>query len=273
LYVVSLNTVVYSRRQRSDDPFGQFQWLRTFLQGLRARALNAKSASAVPRALILGHIPPGVNSYDFQKLWQEPYSKVYWEIISQYADLIAGQLFAHLHTPLFRLLPQQGFMTPLFVAGAVSPVYDNNPSFRVWRYEESHLLDYTDYFGHLRSDGSQDIFSFDKQFNARKIFNLSSLSVSEWRSMVYDRMGSDDGIWRRYMMSTYVTEAGPKFEAALTSRSFRDKTACSIGYMNYDKFQQCVAEKGGSPHSRAGIAGFWLATTAGFAMDLLIGRA
>lgn len=275
LYVVSLNTVIYSRQQRSDDPFDQFQWLRTFLQGLRARALNATSASAVPRALILGHIPPVVNNFHFQEQWQELYSKLYWEIISQYADLIAGQLFAHLHTPLFRLLPQQGFLTPLFVAGSVSPVYENNPSFRVWRYEGSHLLDYTDYFGHLRSDGPQDVFSFDKQFSACKMFNLSSLAVSEWRSRVYDRMGSDDSIWRRYMMSSHVTtESGPQFEAALTSRNFRDKTVCSVGFVHYDQFQRCLAEKGGSPRSRAGITGFfWLASVAGFAMDLFTGRA
>jgi len=235
LCVLSINTAVYHKKHKTDDPFGQFKWLRRVMMELRA---------GVRRAIIVGHIPPVIDHYKFHSLWEASYARSYLEIVAQNADLIAGQLFAHMHTPMIRLLPSQDGALPLFVAGAVSPVYENNPSFRVWRYSGSQLLDYTDIYGDLRVDGPQDNFSFDAHLSALETFNLSSLAAKEWREKVMLKLETDDEVWRRYIKNLYLMDKGPKFEAALTSPSFRAKAMCSIENVHQLEFQQCLRMKG-----------------------------
>jgi len=235
LCVLSITTAVYHKNHKTDDPFGQFKWIRRVMMELRA---------GVRRAIIVGHIPPVIDHYKFHSLWEASYARSYLEIVAQNADLIAGQLFAHMHTPMIRLLPSQDGALPLFVAGAVSPVYENNPSFRVWRYSGSQLLDYTDIYGDLRVDGPQDNFSFDAHLSALETFNLSSLAAKEWREKVMLKLETDDEVWRRYIKNLYLMDKGPKFEAALTSPSFRAKAMCSIENVHQLEFQQCLRMKG-----------------------------
>jgi 3',5'-cyclic AMP phosphodiesterase CpdA len=244
LCVLSINTAVYHRRHSTDDPFGQFKWLRSVMMELRASTATAGAAARQTRALIVGHIPPVIDHFKFKSLWEASYARSYLEIVSQNADLIAGQLFAHLHTPLIRLLPFQGGALPLFVAGGVSPIYENNPSFRVWHYSGSQLLDYTDFYGDLVEDGPQDSFNFNAHLSALKTFNLSSLEAKEWHKKVVLKLETSDDVWRRYMSSLYLKDKGHMFEAALKSPVFRAKAMCSIENIHQIEFQQCLAEKG-----------------------------
>lgn len=133
---------------------------------------------------------------------------------------------------------------PLFAAGAVSPVFENNPSFRVWRYSGSQLLDYTDIYGELREDGPQDTFSFDAHLSALETFNLSSLAAKEWREKVTLKLETDDEVWGRYVKNLYLMDKGHVFEERLTSRIFRAKAMCSIENLHQLEFQQCLTKRG-----------------------------
>lgn len=112
-----------------EDPFGQFAWLKSQLEVARARGKPA---------WIVGHIPPGIETFTFTELWEDKYVANYLAVV-QNKDLgpfVAAQLFGHVHACEFRLLPDPANLTgPILLSGALSPIYNNNPAFRVIEYD------------------------------------------------------------------------------------------------------------------------------------------
>eukprot|EP00750_Incisomonas_marina_P000515 INCI10403.2.p1 GENE.INCI10403.2~~INCI10403.2.p1 ORF type:complete len:749 (+),score=115.39 INCI10403.2:815-3061(+) len=167
LHVISLNTVIYSPHHRPSnvtfaDPFGQFAWLKRTLQALasptstdaaattsgfgtsRGAQLRGSVAGAIagdnPASVavyIVGHIPPTVDQYSFTLQWEERFADQYYAIVDAFRDIVRGQLFGHVHCNTFRLLPMplSGQALPVFVTTAITPIYQNNPGFRVWAYD------------------------------------------------------------------------------------------------------------------------------------------
>lgn len=90
LTILSLNTIVYSSSHKPEpqptieDPFGQFQWLRSQLE-------IARSSKRV--VYISGHISPSIGSYRHSQLWRDSYLQRYYLIVHNYRDVIRGQLF------------------------------------------------------------------------------------------------------------------------------------------------------------------------------------
>jgi len=132
LVLLNLATVMYSvlliPAQTEPDPFGQFAWLRQQLG--EAAALNKT-------VWIVGHIPPGLETYGYTELWQPMYVKSYLDIVQDpiLGKAIAAQLFGHNHKDEFRLLPAApDGAGPVLVSSSISPVYDNNPSFKLVEY-------------------------------------------------------------------------------------------------------------------------------------------
>mmetsp|Transcript_37561 Transcript_37561/g.86762 ORF Transcript_37561/g.86762 Transcript_37561/m.86762 type:complete len:552 (-) Transcript_37561:66-1721(-) len=134
IQVLSLDTLIYSRFHKpkmeplTQDPFHQFAWLKRQLK-------NATAAKH--KVWIVGHIPPGIETYGYTELWHAAYVERYLQIVTdpELAPAIAAQLFGHVHSDEFRLLadapPDTG---PILLTGALSPVYINNPSFRIMEY-------------------------------------------------------------------------------------------------------------------------------------------
>ena len=69
LSILSLDTVIYAMdhlpiRPLEADPFGQFAWLR---QRLR------EAATAGQKVWIVGHVPPGIETFGYTELWHPQY--------------------------------------------------------------------------------------------------------------------------------------------------------------------------------------------------------
>ena len=115
LTVISLNTIWYSRTHHGladfaelgQDPKGQFTWLRATLARLRAEGSMSK-------AYIIGHIPPTLDSYARESQWDADggYAETYRQIVADAADVIEGQLFAHVHSDEWRTHPSWRYMEP-----------------------------------------------------------------------------------------------------------------------------------------------------------------
>jgi len=143
LIIVVLNTVIYSKKHRSDppiadyrtDPFGQFQWLRSILE-------DARDGSK--KVYVTGHIPPIQESFAYsigEKYWNAPFVVRYFEIVSEYQDVVAGNLFGHTHTNELRHIPLlRSDAAPLIIQSAVSPGLGNLPTFTVALYDETSKL-------------------------------------------------------------------------------------------------------------------------------------
>jgi len=126
-------------------PPGQFKWLESELE---------KAQTGGGKVWITGHIPPGFSAFDNKQLWQEKYSVQFLSIVSKYQDVIAVVIMGHLHSDEFFLLPSVNSSSEspsttipsavVLNTPAVSPIYLNNPSFRVFLYDKSTLnpIDY-----------------------------------------------------------------------------------------------------------------------------------
>ena len=142
LTILSLATVIYSVRhepaQLEVDPFGQFAWLS---HKLKAAVHDSR------KVWIIGHIPPGIETFGYTELWHPVYLARYLEIVQDQilGSVIAAQLFGHVHKDEFRILPNPPpGAGPILLTASLSPVYYNNPSFKVVKYCKAtgRLLDF-----------------------------------------------------------------------------------------------------------------------------------
>lgn len=150
LTLLTINTIIYSIKRepmanhRRRDPFNQFKWLRRQLR---------KAADRGRKVWIVGHIAPGIETYGYTELWSPMYVEQYLAIVQDefLGPVIAAQLFGHVHADEFRVLPNPAVGTgPILLSGAVSPIYWNNPSFRVVEYDSSgDLINYKAYYAEL----------------------------------------------------------------------------------------------------------------------------
>jgi len=163
LLLLTLNTIIYSvkhipapapNQSLPVDPFGQLAWLRQRLE----------HAAAQGRPVwIVGHIPPGIETYGYTELWHSIYLKAYLDVVQApgLSGAIACQLFGHVPADEFRLLPGARAGTgPILLAGAISPIWRSNPAFRMVEYDPAtgRPLNYLVYYsaGFGKAEGKED---------------------------------------------------------------------------------------------------------------------
>lgn len=159
LLLISINTLIYSRDHvpastTAADPLNQFQWL--------AAQLSQLQKSGTGHAYIVGHIPPVVDSFSLKQLWLDQYLEPYFSILNQYSSVVKAQLFAHLHADEFRVVNGKSLKcsVPLYIASSVSPIYDNNPAYRLMQYSAAtgDIVDWQVLYMNLTSqDGTWDV--------------------------------------------------------------------------------------------------------------------
>merc|ERR1712232_1051897 len=103
---------------------------------------------------IVGHIPPGMETYGYTQLWHPAYVTAYLQIVQnkELASTIAAQFFGHLHKEEFRLLPDApAGAGAIYLASAISPVYKNLPCFRIFEFdlETGRPLDWKTYYSEM----------------------------------------------------------------------------------------------------------------------------
>jgi hypothetical protein len=171
LIILSLNTLIYSNSHIPQtgplpiDPFNQFAWLRERL---------IKAARDNRPVWIVGHVPPGIETYGFTALWHPMYERLYREIVEDpyLGNFVGAQLFAHLHKFEIRALPNPpSGAGPILISPALSPVYMNNPSFTVVEYDPTsgRLLNYKGYYANLTT-GSEPLH-WELGFNAAEKYS------------------------------------------------------------------------------------------------------
>ena len=130
---ISINTNLLDPRHTDDC--GMLAWLEEQLDA----ASNAKK-----HPIVVGHIPPGVSSYDLSEQMNAELQARLLSILAAYRSTVNSVLLGHVHRDEFRLLPTR---TPLamLVATSVSPVYENNPGYRIYITEENRHAGFNDY--------------------------------------------------------------------------------------------------------------------------------
>ena len=216
LYIIVLNTVIWSNELNTHhdntvdiktknqyekdikfDPFGQHQWLENILEKLRS---NKK------KVYITGHIPPMVMSYPPAlgiNLMYETHVHRFYNLVSQYNDVISGHFFGHVHSNEIRHLPPSILPEnhpPMFISGSISPCYFTTPFFHIVEYDKGESkfpIDFATYNADLDNlttielEGSKYV-QFSKLFPSfLKHFNINAFTNSEIRKLSGDFLLGD----------------------------------------------------------------------------------
>eukprot|EP00041_Stephanoeca_diplocostata_P012269 m.205788 g.205788 ORF g.205788 m.205788 type:complete len:566 (+) comp18882_c0_seq1:205-1902(+) len=239
LVVLSINTVVYSvyhcnygppqvcTSPDEGDPFGQFAWLEA---KLRAARLNAT------KVYILGHIPPIVGSFSHNPMWKASFVESFLSIVSTYDDVIMTMLFGHVHSDEFRTAAasKSDLTVPILMSSAITPIYDNNPSFKVFRYDKNTkaLLDSTMYSAPL-----SDVYgSWKALVNSSTNLGFPNLTGSSICTHT-ERIVQNDSLWNEFYNTAY--KAGVLQPSCNVTSSCRRTWKCLLGSIKQTDFNAC----------------------------------
>lgn len=152
--LVFANTVFFSRRYRDacgtpggPDP-GQatIDWLATEL---------AAAAAAHQQVWLVYHVPPGIDGFATWRqgscpsgivpMWTDRYAQSYAALLRRYRATVAASFAGHTHMDDFRLLGDAaGKFAFTLMTPAVSPIFGQNPAFRIVTYDAAGgVLDQT----------------------------------------------------------------------------------------------------------------------------------
>jgi sphingomyelin phosphodiesterase acid-like 3 len=249
LTVISLNTVMYSsnhapEQTHIDDPLGQFEWLTNQLQLARATGR---------RVYIVGHVPPSIGSYRRAQQWHESYIIRYYEIIQDFfPDVIAAQLFGHLHTDEFRLVNPTSSSSkvnsyPLFMTSSITPIYGSNPSYRLVDYETAtgQLLDYDTFYFDITKNASSPSWTHAPSF--RQAYNVSDMSSESIESIVRrlsdDSDGSNKALWDAFLSRQNVHSSSSNDdddENTCDDSYCHREWLCTITSITEKEYEDCV---------------------------------
>lgn len=246
LHIISLNTVIYSPHHRPsnvtlDDPFGQFNWLETTLLNFQTEVYS-DIVSNFLGVYLVGHIPPTIDQYGFSLQWEERFAKRYYEIADTYKDIIKAHLYGHVHCNAFRIitLPNSQTEVPIFVTTAVTPVYQNNPGFRIWEYGSlatlaaGELLKFTAYA--MLLDDVEDTFN---KVSADITVAKSSVSISDL-VQIADSLLIDDEAWYDFVNQLWADNTSDTIQNYKDDWEFRVHSYCGIWHWKNSTFSECV---------------------------------
>jgi len=266
LRLLVLNTMLYSVRSNhkyEKDPCGQFEWMENELQ-------EARNDSA--KVYLMSHIMPGTDSYGFTPLWNFDQNARYFDLLQEYSDVIAGQFYGHVHNDEFRVygesapgekksvpeIPQERQQRQLqqgqelkivkgekqetlqgLVNPAVSPIYGNNPEFRLTSYnpETFAISDYRIHYMDLLESNEQEtpIWNFLYSFESYHVGEADKKGLS----LLYDRLfenEEDFDNWYSYRgalgnLENGIPEQGSPGWACLL---------CALSATDQDSFEKCI---------------------------------
>ncbi len=137
--LIVLNSVLFSAEindmQSKVLALSQLDWLHQELM---------KSKLEHQKVLLAFHIPVGINVVGtlknylngVQEFWQPTYTTIFNDNIKEYASIISAILPAHIHREELQLgMLSQPSTVNTFITPSISPIFGNNPSFKVFSYD------------------------------------------------------------------------------------------------------------------------------------------
>lgn len=139
--IIILNTVLFSDKSQNaavkEAAVQQLAWLKTQL---------AEAKQNNEWVIIAYHIPVGIDifkTFHFgfsmsKEFWMPEYNRSYENILRQYPTVVSGILAGHVHTDAFQSLISKARVPVIFIP-SISPIYGNNPGFKIISYTEDHF--------------------------------------------------------------------------------------------------------------------------------------
>lgn len=235
LRIISLNTIFLSAMYKAQN-FSQgcetvpstaatdlFTWLKS-------RLVSARKAHE--KVWLMFHIPPGIDSYTtmhkYQALlkgkpnpsddnvcpsaivpmWVPQWTSEFDSLLEKYQDVIVASFAGHTHSDEFRVInPAAKKPQFVLVTASISPVYNQNPSFRLVTFEKNgSLADNTVYYltnlifasGTTPGEWKRE-YSFSEQW---KLHKIDGASLAELYKKIQSRQSMGDEWLRLYDVSS-----------------------------------------------------------------------
>jgi sphingomyelin phosphodiesterase acid-like 3 len=215
--IVSLNSVFFSGKYepqslqndceevQSPAPNQTFAWLERTV-GV-AKQANQK-------VWLMFHIPPGIDGFasarshegscaaDIIPMWAPEWTVKFNSLLINYQDTVTANFAGHTHTDDFRVVvignAPKAFV---LVDPPISPVYNQNPAFRVIDFDGSSVRDQTTYYltnlttaGAKRGKWKKE-YTFSREWKTKQ---LDSASLAK----IYDGIASDE-VARAHWLKLY----------------------------------------------------------------------
>lgn len=192
--LVVLNSVLFVQNRWlihyvSDDGVSQAQAAKQQLTWLHQQLAEAHEQH--DRVLIAMHIPPGLDAYSHTPMWNESFLTAFMTEILNYHTEITGILTGHTHMDEFRRLHDAlGHTTVLAMAcPGISPIHGNNPSLKVFLYNDQHdLTDAITYYTPLIDRPQWQSYAFKKWYGCQQstlVQCIANFSIDDPRFQVH----------------------------------------------------------------------------------------
>jgi sphingomyelin phosphodiesterase acid-like 3 len=203
---------------------------------------------------VIGHIPPGVDTYATVKSMADVCGSGSAEMfmdsakidgmLTQYADIVRLGLFAHTHMDEIRLVTPDGGGAeqgvPIRLVPSISPVDGNNPSFTVARVEPSTatLKDF-DVFVGSNQTGAGIAWTEDYDFD--RAYGQTAFTAATVASVIGGFRGdpkAQTGASQQYIRSYFKGEGGKELSP------FWPQYTCSLENLSAASYKACVCGAG-----------------------------
>jgi len=145
LRLIVMNTVLFSYKSKGEHideaAKKELAWLHNQL---------SLAKSKKQQVLIAMHIPPGIDIYASLKirlfrlvaLWMPAYTMQFEEELKQFSTEIVGILAGHLHSDWSQIIStDHGQGIPMSGTPSISPIFGNNPGFKIYTYTPGQKLE------------------------------------------------------------------------------------------------------------------------------------
>jgi len=220
------------------DDCGQLDWLDSELQ---------LAASRDQTVLILVHAAAVLDSFNDKDLWtNETQAQRFRDIIESHnkktPGLVQAIFMGHVHKDEYKIIHGKNIsdLVPVIVAPAISPVYDNNPGFRIMYFNEGKisdesktrkvitLRDYDQYYTDLRESYTNNATNWKREYRFSKAYDKSALRTEDFVNLHKD-LSKHSTLLSEYMVRSSV-DYYPQERSIL----------CAYNSNNGADFKKCV---------------------------------
>jgi hypothetical protein len=263
--VISLSTVFFSAKYQAADfdrgcaavpsnaAADLFAWLQT-------RLSHAQQAGE--KVWLMFHIPPGMDGFSTIRqylsllksgqppaeicpkslvpMWKPEWTAKFSELLEQYAGTIALSLAGHTHTDDFRVMGKQFVL----INASVSPVYNQNPSFRVATLARDGSLsdDSVYYLSNLEYASKTTPGEWEREYTFSREWETRGINAGDFASIYANiaKGGADRATWLRlYNVSSSAAHIPAEMVPGLY---------CAIEGLNPETYGQCFCSAVASSH-------------------------
>jgi sphingomyelin phosphodiesterase acid-like 3 len=189
---------------------------------------------AANRALIVTHIPPGVDAYATLQAGGPPVALLTQAgqnaLLGALGPRVPAVVFGHLHMSTFGVSGQ----TPLLGVPSVSPIFGNDPAFYTATVTRAGIADFT---AHALDLGARSP-KWRREYGFRDTYGLPAFTASALDTL-HDKLANDAGLRAAY--ERYYASGG---EGQITEAQY-PSYACATIALGLPEYSGCLASTSG----------------------------